>query len=414
MAKTLARLKQLREHMVINPNTTGNSEHIAEYMLESGWTGEIFVQPKDNDASLWTLADDIETAIEFISKNEVEKLADVQISGLTPSSSNVKEEYALINHDGEVLGETIKIYNDTALFGVYLGHVDDVLSDPTDPESIVPGTGDTALCFIYYIMDGTYQLTTINIEEFLEESEFADGLEVNNHIVSVKIDENSEPVITEYSESGVTEEDVITVGPDGIKVAHIQDAIDAAVENMNSFTAITDGNNTIEADAPGTTVTINGSDTVNVEIDENEKSITLTSPEVGISGDTYISAEADNHNIVITTNVVDDAEDFRTEDVDGKLVDAGVVKKVIVDNEKVVSAALNELRSRINEVATPQDIRTSEELGEGLADAYDVKGFALYDIDTTDSATTSGVQVQVIDGFKKLDFSRLVIDCGTF
>ena len=140
----------------------------------------------------------------------------------------------------------------------------------------------------------------------------------------------------------------------------------------------------------------------------------MTSPEVGISGDTYISAEADNHDIVITADVVDDAEDFRTEDVDGKLVDAGVVKKVIVDNEKVVSAALNELRSRINEVATPQDIRTSEELGEGLADAYDVKGFALYDIDTTDSATTSGVQVQVIDGFKKLDFSRLVIDCGTF
>ena len=56
----------------------------------------------------------------------------------------------------------------------------------------------------------------------------------------------------------------------------------------------------------------------------------------------------------------------------------------------------------------------SEDYGEGFADAFDVKNFSVYDVDTTDSATTSGVRTVVVDGLKKMDFSRLSIDCGTY
>ena len=156
MAKDLSRLMNAREHMVINPNTSGNSEHVSDFMKLSGWTGEIFVQLKDGDASLWTLAQDNETAIEFISKNQT------------------------------------------------------------------------------------------------------------------------------------------------------------------------------------------------------------------------------------------------------------------VENERVISEALNDLNDRLNKIATPQDILTSDDYGEGFADAFDVKNFSVYDVDTTDSATTSGVRTVVVDGLKKMDFSRLSIDCGTY
>lgn len=194
MAKELAALMNTREHMVINQNTSGTSEHVASYMKDSAWTGELVVQLKDDDASLWTLAKDNETAIEFVSKTVIEKLT-----------------------------------------------------------------------------------------------------------------------------------------------------------------------------------------------------------EVTVSTDTYMSAAVDNHAIKLETNVVDSVEEFSdSTELGGKLVDADVIKTIIE-----VSAAT-------------KDIATSTQLGQGHADAYDVKTFALNDVDTTDSATTSNVRVVSIDGLRKLDFSRMVIDCGSF
>lgn len=60
-------------------------------------------------------------------------------------------------------------------------------------------TGNDALCFVYLLADGTYQLTAIDIENFLQENEFKDGLTVTNHEVSVKVDNKS---IEFGSESG--------------------------------------------------------------------------------------------------------------------------------------------------------------------------------------------------------------------
>ena len=569
--KDLNRLMLAREHMVINPNSSGSSEHVADYMENSGWTGEIFVQLKEGDASIWTLAKDNATAIEFISKNQIQNLTNLQISAVTPSSTNVKEEYALVNASGDVKGSTIKIYKDSSLYSAYLGHVDDELTSSTDP-TVISGTGDAALCFIYLKTDGTYELVAINVESFLEESEFSDGLEVNNHVVSVKVDPTSEQVITGYNEGTAITEDVISVGPNGVKVANIQDAIDTAVGriNVNGFTAITDGTNTITADAPGTVVNISGSSTVGITVDEQNKKLVFESPEVAISGDTYVTATTNNHDIVISTDVVDTIDGFSgSTDISGKLVDAGVIKQVIVNNERVVAAALNDLNDKIDSVdgnieelsaatiaeierakaaensisgdvntlsgsvvtlsgdvqtlsgevitlsgsvvtlsgdvqtlsghvetisgnvetlsgsvvtlsgdvqtvsgnvvtlsgsvvtlsgdvetlsghvetvsgnvvtlsgsvvtlsgdvetlsgavqtlsgaVQTQDIATSTSADTGLAAAYNVKTYAINDIDMTDSATTSGVVVQVDNsGVRKLDFSGLYINCGTF
>ena len=131
----------------------------------------------------------------------------------TPSSVNVKEEYELIDNNGVRHGETIKIYKDSALYRVYLGHVDDSLVSYEDP-TVIPGTGDAALCFIYQRVDGLYELVAVNVESFLEESEFKDGLAVNNHEVRVKIDNASE--------------EFLSVSLDGVKLGGVQDAINTA------------------------------------------------------------------------------------------------------------------------------------------------------------------------------------------
>lgn len=161
-----------------------------------------------------------------------ELVADLKLSAVTPSSVNVREEYALVNHDGTVLGETVKIYKDSSLYGAQLGHVDDVLSDPDDPTSLVEGSGDTSLDLIYHKEDGTYELVAIDVNDFLEESEFKDGLTVDNHVVKVLVDPESEQVVI-GDESGDTVP-VLSVSEDGVKIDNIRAAIGYAISLVNS------------------------------------------------------------------------------------------------------------------------------------------------------------------------------------
>lgn len=153
--------------------------------------------------------------------------ADLRLSSVTPSSTNVKEEYALLDSEGNQLGDSIKIYNDSSLYRVYLGRVDDKLTSPTDP-TVIEGSGDTALCWIYQLADETYELVAVDVESFLQENEFKDGLDVDNHVVKVKIDEDSEKVTVGTGETA----DVLSVSEDGVKISGIQDAIDYAVETL--------------------------------------------------------------------------------------------------------------------------------------------------------------------------------------
>ena len=144
--------------------------------------------------------------------------------------ANVREQYKLVYGDSTTaIGDIVKIYKDSSLYKAELGHVDDILSDPTDPESIVEGSGDTALDLIYHKEDGTYELVTIDVNDFLEESEFKDGLVVDNHVVKVRVDEDSEKVVV--GDSGETAP-VLSVSESGVKIANIQKAIDYAVSEL--------------------------------------------------------------------------------------------------------------------------------------------------------------------------------------
>ena len=127
--------------------------------------------------------------------------------------TNVREMYRLYNVNNEQLGDTIEIYNDKNLKDVYLGHTDDKLNDDG---TVKEGSSETALCFIYNTEDAKLKLVTINVQKFLEESEFKDGLIVKEgeHVVRVKIDDESEKFLT--------------VSEKGVKLSGVQDAIDKA------------------------------------------------------------------------------------------------------------------------------------------------------------------------------------------
>lgn len=154
--------------------------------------------------------------------------------------TNIKERYQLLNSDNTPIGNSIDIYKDSALDNFYLGHVDDTLegADSTgvsDKNTIKTGSGDTALVYVMQLANGKYKLTAVNVGDFLVESEFKDGLKVDNHVVKVKKDDSSETVVTEYNDNGTakTNSDVITISESGIKIANIQAAIDAAIGTLD-------------------------------------------------------------------------------------------------------------------------------------------------------------------------------------
>lgn len=124
--------------------------------------------------------------------------------------SNVKEQYKLqetVGKESNFVGAPIDIYKDSSLKTVALD-------------------GQT-LNFTYILADGKESTVGVDVSTFLAESEFADGLQVTNHIVSVKIDPSSEKFLT--------------VSEAGVKLSGVQDAINNAVAGLDVTDAAVEG-----------------------------------------------------------------------------------------------------------------------------------------------------------------------------
>ena len=114
---------------------------------------------------------------------------------LTALGTNVKEAWKLVDEDKVKVGSEIKIYKDSSLKSVAL-------------------SGQT-LNFTYILADGSEDTVGVDISSFLAESEFANGLQVVDHVVSVKLAEDNESFLT--------------VDANGVKLSGVQSAIDSAV-----------------------------------------------------------------------------------------------------------------------------------------------------------------------------------------
>lgn len=151
---------------------------------------------------------------------------DIKLSAVTLNDANVKEAYQLIATNGDPLGETIKIYKDSAYKEIYLGTSADTIDKSTG--EITKQEGDKqSLNYAYMKADGTYDLVKVDVSKFLAESEFKDGLEVADHVVNVKVDSNSE------KDSQATPADFLTVGVDGVKIQGIKAEIDRKIAALD-------------------------------------------------------------------------------------------------------------------------------------------------------------------------------------
>ena len=146
------------------------------------------------------------------------------LSSVTPSSTNVKEAYALFDADGHQSGATINIYKDSAYKEIYLGTSADTI-DATSG-AITKQDGDKqSLNYAYMKADGTYDLVKVDVSAFLSENEFQSGVTAVDHIVRGVVDPNSE--------KDADNNPFLTVGENGFKVDGIKHAIDAAVSGAS-------------------------------------------------------------------------------------------------------------------------------------------------------------------------------------
>ena len=152
------------------------------------------IEGKFKEGDVQTLAA-LNTKIETVSSNaKTYSIAQATEEEVRKLGTNVKEAYKLIDEDSKLSGAFIPVYKDSSLKSVALdGQI---------------------LNFTYILADGSEKTVGVDVSTFLAESEFSNGLQVVNHIVSVKVDDASETFLT--------------VDADGVKLSGVQDAINAA------------------------------------------------------------------------------------------------------------------------------------------------------------------------------------------
>ena len=118
-----------------------------------------------------------------------------EIKAVTGLSANVKEAYALFDEDGTQAGPTIKVYNDSALQSVEL-----VNEKPAEGDA--PSKKGQFLKFDYLTSNDEHNFVYLDVSSFLAESEFKDGLDVVDGIVSVNVAEATKTNTVATVESG--------------------------------------------------------------------------------------------------------------------------------------------------------------------------------------------------------------------
>ena len=374
-------------------------ENIEANKIESE-DGSIVVTPGSDSTLVKVNRDD--ATIVLNDNNEL--VADLKLSAITPSNANVREEFALLDHNGRQLGDTVKVYKDSSLYKAELGHVDDVLSDLTDPTSLVEGSGDTALDLIYHKEDGTYELVAIDVNDFLEESEFQDGLVVDNHVVKIKVNENSEKVVIGSGETAP----VLTVDEDGVKVNNIQDAIDYAVSELSD-----ELKDAIEEEA----AMRESADTVlNEAIEALEDKLGKVSVEKGTSVENFVKLGVSDNGEGATAVTIDDAElkeiiDFIHDDITTEIAAREEAVEELMGTSASTSAETSiwGVKNYVDEIVNDLD-----------ADAVQAVEFAaVAEKDETDYGSNAGATVVPMgegEVGKKLilDLSLLKLDCGEY
>lgn len=171
------------------------------------------------------------------------KVGSITVAKVTPHDSTTAVSYQL-QVNGEAKGVTIDIAKDQSIKDIEVLDMNATLKADGTIQAGSP-VGSTALCISYILSDGTYKLAKLDYSKFLEETEFANGLEVKEHKVYVKVDPLSE--------------NFLSVSSTGVKITGVQNAITTAVnaEKTAREAADTEIKNSITQSGQSSTAALN-------------------------------------------------------------------------------------------------------------------------------------------------------------
>lgn len=330
------------------------------------------------------------------------------LSSITPSSTTVKEEYALKNASGETIGSTIKIYKDSSLVSITY------ITDPADEHY-------QNLEYVYIDDSGNTQTEYVDMSTLVLEAEFASGVTADaSGVVHGVVDQNSESFLT--------------VGAGGFKITGVSGLVENAIEGLDAtVTDSTSGNHV--------TITIEELDGKLVQsgltIEEND--IASASDLTELSGKTVTAITSTNGSITASIN---DAVGNKTYDLatdaskikmsgfssngalsgitsSSSITEAfGEVEDVIEENERVTAAALTDLDDRIDTVSGDVETIKNEYISGVSVNGHAVtvaNKVAPISIAAATSAATGTTAIVVnTDNSGNITLGISSIDCGYY
>ena len=330
----------------------------------------------------------LEDRIEALDANAKEYSIKQITAGL---STNVKEAWGLFDADNNQSGATINIYKDSAYKEIYLGTSADTI-DATTGE-ITKQKGDKqSLNYAYYKADGTYDLVKVDVSAFLSENEFASGVTATDHIVHGVVDTTSE------KNSGDTAS-FLTVGEDGFKVDGIKQEIINRINELDATVgeaSVATGNHVavqvVEADGKLTAVTVREDNIANA--DDLAELSTKTVTEIASSNDsiTVASGATTAADGTVKYDIITDASKIQmsgftaaesgfTAIAESSSVTEAfkAVETYVLENEQVVSAALNDLETtKAEKTALDAEIAARKAVDGQNGDTYVANASAKY------------------------------------
>lgn len=365
VTQTNGKLASVAEVKLAAVAKTGSAADVATTNI-TGDTTHVAVTGATVSAQITDIAEtlkDVENSIANVQANALKyrtvKLSDAEVTEL--KDSNVKEAYKVVSYTGTwtegtstgtQVGDVIKIYKDSSVKEIYLGSGNDEINTSTGgiTKAQTVAEADLSLNYAYMNADGTYGMAKIPVANFLRESEFKNGLQVNNGIVSVKVDTTSEGA-----------ENFLSVGENGIKLSGVQTAIDTAIGKLDKTVESTGDNNVsvTVAQTDGLVSGVTVSTTGLALASEVIKGVTVNGADAQVSADKKAIVTINGANTAVSNAyaATQYAEPFETKVgtnhiAAGDTVDAAfkktentisVLATEVISNEKVTTAAITEL-----------------------------------------------------------------------
>ena len=332
---------------------------------------------------------------------------DIKISSATPSSTTVKEEYALLDSDGNALGQTIKIYKDSSIVSITY------ITDPADAHY-------QNLEYVYIDASGNTQTEYVDMSELVLEAEFASGVTVDaSGVVHGVVDAASETFLT--------------VGAEGFKLSGVKDAINDAIKALDATVgsaSVATGKHVavqvVEEDGVLTGLTVT-EDNIADAYDLAELSA-KTVTEIGSSNNSIAASSTTAADGTVAVDVITDADKIKMSgfSADSASSLSGIAESdsiatafektntVITNNERVTAQALTGLDGRLDVIESGY-VETVKVNNVALAEASNAVNVQISA--STTAATATGNEAIVVTTDQSTGAITLgiaTLDCGTY